>query len=273
MCQRALTRHSWGGGALERGHGAPLEPFAQLVDARGGVGTLDITNSILVEAAELVVGQIERLQRGVALEALRERSSCLRAETVEREIQLLEHAVLLDAARYDDGGGNAEMLAREVDLLGWLRALELVDLKRVALNIQIGDLRLVENGSQRNGALGSDGIGSEIHTRQRAFGQHTWQRPLPCLCCDQAVLLQMQRPGLHSHLRVCDQCYQSGQVAIDEAAPSKIKLLHQQELCKGQVLNPIVLAFYLWLVEQLQDCNGFKVCHRLIYLHSAIIPF
>eukprot|EP00964_Phaeocystis_antarctica_P086334 scaffold54666_cov68-Phaeocystis_antarctica.AAC.7 len=30
-------------------------------------------------------GLLERLQRGVALEALRERSSCLRAETVERE--------------------------------------------------------------------------------------------------------------------------------------------------------------------------------------------
>eukprot|EP00964_Phaeocystis_antarctica_P068633 scaffold41591_cov42-Phaeocystis_antarctica.AAC.1 len=27
--------------------------------------------------------------------------------------------------------------------------------------LQIGDLRLVENGSQRSGALGSDGIGSE----------------------------------------------------------------------------------------------------------------
>ena len=64
-CQGALTRHSWGGGALERGHGAPLEPFAQLVDARGGVGTLDITNIILVEAAELVVGQAAKWGEGV----------------------------------------------------------------------------------------------------------------------------------------------------------------------------------------------------------------
>ena len=34
---RVPTRHSWGGGALERGHGAPLEPFAQFGDALGGV--------------------------------------------------------------------------------------------------------------------------------------------------------------------------------------------------------------------------------------------
>ena len=49
-------------------------------------------------------------------------------------LQLLEHAVLLDAARDDEGGGDAEPLAREVDLLGRLRALELVDLKRMAVN-------------------------------------------------------------------------------------------------------------------------------------------
>ena len=41
------------GGALERGHGAPLEPLAQLRDALGGVGAA--THD--VEAAELVVGQ------------------------------------------------------------------------------------------------------------------------------------------------------------------------------------------------------------------------
>ena len=49
-------------------------------------------------------------------------------------LQLLEHAILLDAARDDDGGRNVEPLAREVDLLGRLRALELVDLKRVPVH-------------------------------------------------------------------------------------------------------------------------------------------
>ena len=55
-------------------------------------------------------------------------------------LQLLEHAVLLDAARDDDGGGDAEPLSilREVDPLGRLRALELVDLKRVAVNTARG---------------------------------------------------------------------------------------------------------------------------------------
>ena len=43
----------WGGGALERGHGAPFERLAQLGDALGGVGAIAIT----IDAAELVVVQ------------------------------------------------------------------------------------------------------------------------------------------------------------------------------------------------------------------------
>ena len=42
-----------GGGALERGHGAPLERLAQLGDALGGVGAVPPA----VDAAELVVGE------------------------------------------------------------------------------------------------------------------------------------------------------------------------------------------------------------------------
>ena len=49
-------------------------------------------------------------------------------------LELLEHAILLDAARDDDAGGDAETLEREVDFLGRLRALELVELKRVAID-------------------------------------------------------------------------------------------------------------------------------------------
>jgi hypothetical protein len=45
--------NTWGGGALERGHGAPLEPLAQLRDALGGVGA----TAAIIEAAELVAGQ------------------------------------------------------------------------------------------------------------------------------------------------------------------------------------------------------------------------
>ena len=55
MCQRALTQKQtlWGGGALQRGHGALLERLAQLGDALGGVGAA----ADIVEAAELVAGQ------------------------------------------------------------------------------------------------------------------------------------------------------------------------------------------------------------------------
>ena len=49
-----------GGGALERGHGAPLEPLAQLGDALGGVGAA----AALVDAAELVAGQAGKVGSG-----------------------------------------------------------------------------------------------------------------------------------------------------------------------------------------------------------------
>ena len=53
-CQRADTKaNASGGGALQRSHGALLEPLAQLGDALGGVGAA----AELVEAAELVVAQ------------------------------------------------------------------------------------------------------------------------------------------------------------------------------------------------------------------------
>ena len=50
-----------GRGALERGHGAPLERLAQLGDALGRVGT--VTEQ--VEAAETVTGQAATGRRGV----------------------------------------------------------------------------------------------------------------------------------------------------------------------------------------------------------------
>ena len=54
---RANTR---GGGALERGHGAPLEPLAQLGDAVGGVGA----PAAPIEAAQLVSCQAAKGERG-----------------------------------------------------------------------------------------------------------------------------------------------------------------------------------------------------------------
>ena len=54
-CQRALTQKQTlrGGSAPKRGHGAHLEPLAELGDALGGVGAV----TPIIEAAELVVNQ------------------------------------------------------------------------------------------------------------------------------------------------------------------------------------------------------------------------
>ena len=61
-CQGALTQKQtlWGGGALERGHGAPLEPLAHLGDALSGVGAA----THVVDAAELVGVQAVKAGRG-----------------------------------------------------------------------------------------------------------------------------------------------------------------------------------------------------------------
>ena len=59
-------------GAPERGHGASLEALAQLVNALGGVGTLDIAIihiKVRVEAAELVATQAAKGRRGVSMGA------------------------------------------------------------------------------------------------------------------------------------------------------------------------------------------------------------
>ena len=55
--RKASTR---GGGVPERGHGASLDPLAQLVDALCGVGALSTT----VEAAELVIVQAAKVGSG-----------------------------------------------------------------------------------------------------------------------------------------------------------------------------------------------------------------
>ena len=62
-CQWALTQKQTlrGGGAPKRGHGAPLEPLAELGDALGGVGAVTLS----IEAAELVVIQAAKGRRSV----------------------------------------------------------------------------------------------------------------------------------------------------------------------------------------------------------------
>ena len=57
--RKASTR---GGGALERGHGAPLEPLAELGDALGSVGAFP---KGIIDAAELVFAQAAKERRCV----------------------------------------------------------------------------------------------------------------------------------------------------------------------------------------------------------------
>ena len=45
-----------GGGALERGHGAPVEPLAELGDALSGVGAV----AVLVKPTELIIAKTAR---------------------------------------------------------------------------------------------------------------------------------------------------------------------------------------------------------------------
>ena len=52
-------------GALERGHDAALEPFAQLGDARCSVGAAAVT----IDAAEVVVGQTAKGKGGLSMGA------------------------------------------------------------------------------------------------------------------------------------------------------------------------------------------------------------
>ena len=55
MSRGADTKaNTWGGGALERGHGAPLEPLAQLGDALRGVGATDIRVAAQIVASQAV---------------------------------------------------------------------------------------------------------------------------------------------------------------------------------------------------------------------------
>ena len=56
MCQWALAQKRTHGGALERCHGAPLEPLAQRSDALGGESAI----AVVVEAAERIATEPTR---------------------------------------------------------------------------------------------------------------------------------------------------------------------------------------------------------------------
>ena len=61
FCQRALTQKLRGGGALERGHGALLEPLAQRSDPLSGGNKLAL---IVIVPANVVALETERAKNG-----------------------------------------------------------------------------------------------------------------------------------------------------------------------------------------------------------------
>ena len=77
-------------------------------------------------------------------------------------LELHEHVVLLDAARDDDGGGDTQApLAREIDLLDRFLALQLLDLKRVAIEAAGSHTQVV---SDALAAIDSKDGGASWHT-------------------------------------------------------------------------------------------------------------
>ena len=70
------------GGALERGHGAPLERLAQPGDALGVVGTVTVS----IEATQLVVAQAAKRKGGVFSGGDGEREACQRVLTQKQTL-------------------------------------------------------------------------------------------------------------------------------------------------------------------------------------------
>ena len=113
-CQGALTERQTlgGGGAHERGHGAPLEPIAQLSDTLRGVGAA----AIVVEAAELVAAQAANVGSGIVSGGVDTKASPLGRRCTP----------------------------------------------------QVGDLRLLEDGGERGGAVNSDRVASETASEEQS---------------------------------------------------------------------------------------------------------
>ena len=88
MCQRALTQRQ-GGGALQRGHGAPLEALAQCSDACGVDPPLFLEKHVLDFAGAQMVGcQAVNVRRGEdgQKSGVRDRSSHPRNQAFQRAL-------------------------------------------------------------------------------------------------------------------------------------------------------------------------------------------
>jgi len=96
-----------GGGALQRGHGAPLEALEQLGDTLGGVAA----EAVNAEAAELVLGQAAKAKRGVSMGADRKANTKARVRGPCGLLEGSQRGVALEALGESGGSLGAEEVA------------------------------------------------------------------------------------------------------------------------------------------------------------------
>ena len=103
-----------GGGALQRGHGAPLERLAQLGNALGGVAA----EAVNAEAAELVLGQAAKAKRGVSMGADRKANTKARVRGPCGLLEGSQRGVALEALGESDSTLGAEVVGRDTARMG-----------------------------------------------------------------------------------------------------------------------------------------------------------
>ena len=164
--REASTR---GGGALERGHGAPLEPLAQLCDALCGVGAL----AIRIDAAELVEGQAA-MGGGVSTGADTKANNRMGAAHLRFVI-----CVSLRMAASAEVPLSPMSLPKRLQSMGEVRAVRdqacqwALTQERTLWGggaRERGDLRLLEDGSECEGVFVFDEVARETAKRRRGWG-------------------------------------------------------------------------------------------------------
>ena len=146
-------------GALERGDGGPHEPLAQLGDALGGVGAV----ALAVDAAELVVGQAatgkEVVSTGADMKANTSGAVAHSRLVIFVSLRMAASAVAPWALMLLPPRLRARGRMGTVRACQW--ALTQKQTLRGGGALEVGDLRLIEDGSKRSDALVSDAVASE----------------------------------------------------------------------------------------------------------------
>ena len=166
MSAGADTRASTTGWyAPERGHVALLERLAQLGDALAGVGAV----AFIIEAAEPVHGQAATQERGVSMAADTKANALGRGALERGHVALLERL-----AQLGDALGGVGAAAEDVEAAELVPGQAATRERGVSMGVDTkantqgwggalegGDLRLLEDCSERGGALDSDAVGGD----------------------------------------------------------------------------------------------------------------